>query len=289
MTVEELQVLITANSADLQNEIKKMQGQLGNLEKTTAKSSGKMLTSFKVFKAGLLALGIGKIISNIANAISNELGAAISRVDTMNNYSKVMGNLGISSRDAQDSITVLKEKLLGLPTTLDDAASAVQRFASANGNVKASTSMFLALNNAILAGGASTEIQKSALEQLSQAYAKGKPDMMEWRTAMMAMPAQLKQVGLAMGYASADQLGEALRSGTVSMNEFMVMLTKLNKEGANGFKSFEEQARNATGGIQTSMLNVKTSIQRGLADIMDAIGQSNIAGFFNMIRRSIFF
>ena len=38
----------------------------------------------------------------------------------------------------------------------------------------------------------------------------------------MAMPAQLKQIGLSMGYASADQLGEALRNGTVSMNEFMV-------------------------------------------------------------------
>lgn len=283
MTVDELQVLITANTANLQQELKKTQSQLSNLEKASGQTSSKMLTGFKVFKAGLLALGIGKLIQ----AIGNELGSAIKRVDTMNNYTRVMGNLAISSKDAEDSILVLKDKLIGLPTTLDQAASAVQRFASANGNVKASTSMFLALNNAILAGGASTEIQSSALEQLSRAYAKGKPDMMEWRTAMMAMPAQLKQVGLAMGYASADQLGEALRSGTVSMNEFMVMLTKLNKEGANGFKSFEEQARNSTGGIQTSVMNVKTAIQRGLADIMDAIGQSNIAGFFDMIRRAI--
>ena len=45
--------------------------------------------------------------------------------------------------------------------------------------------------------------------------------MMEWRTAMTAMPAQLKQVATAMGYVSADELGEALRNGTVSMDEFM--------------------------------------------------------------------
>ena len=283
MTIEELQVLITANTTNLQNELKKTQTQLGNLEKSASKTSNKMLTGFKVFKAGLAALGIGKLIQ----AIGSQMSSAISRVDTMNNYTNVMSNLGISSKDAQASVDVLKEKLKGLPTTLDQASSAVQRFASANGDVKASTSMFLALNNAILAGGASTEIQASALEQVSQAYAKGKPDMQEWRTMLMAMPAQLKQVAIAMGYASADQLGEALRDGSVSMNEFMATMTKLNKEGANGFQSFAKQAENSTGGIQTSMINVKTAIQRGLAEIMNAIGQSNIAGFFNMIRNAI--
>ena len=88
----------------------------------------------------------------------------------------------------------MSDKLSGLPTTLDQGASAVQRFTSANGDVEKSTDLFLALNNAILAGGASTEIQATALEQMSQAYAKGKPDMMEWRSLMTAMPAQLKQV-----------------------------------------------------------------------------------------------
>ncbi|WZU00611.1 tape measure protein [Erysipelothrix sp. D19-032] len=48
----------------------------------------------------------------------------------------------------------------------------------------ASTEMFLALNNAVLAGNAPMDMQRSALEQLSQAYAKGKPDMMEWRSAI---------------------------------------------------------------------------------------------------------
>ena len=88
---------------------------------------------------------------------------------------------------------------------------AVQRFTSANGDIEKSTDLFLAVNNAILAGGASSEIQASALEQLSQAYAKGKPDMMEWRTLMTAMPAQLKQVANAMGYLSSADLGEAVR------------------------------------------------------------------------------
>lgn len=280
MTVEELQVLITANTDSLRKEINNTKEQMVKMQKDANKTSSSMLKSFNFLKTGIIALGIGKLIGS-------QIDDAVSRLDALNNFPRVMSNLGISNEDAQASMTRLSDALVGLPTTLDSATMSVQRFTSANGNVKASTEMFLALNNAILSGGASAEIQKSALEQLSQAYAKGKPDMMEWRTAMTAMPAQLKQVGIAMGYADASQLGEALRTGKVSMDEFMIKITQLNKQGANGFQSFEEQARNSTGGVGTSITNMKTALTRGLADIMNAIGQSNIAGFFNGIAKAI--
>lgn len=281
MTIDELQVLITANTTQLKKEISAIQGNLSGLTKNTNKFSTSMTKSF--LKSSLIM----KVVSSGIRAIGSNLDDAIKRADTINNFSKVMGNLGVSTDDADDSIKRLSDKLTGLPTTLDDAVSAVQKFTSANGNVKASTDMFLALNNAILAGGANQQIQASALEQLSQAYAKGKPDMLEWRTAMTAMPAQLKQVAIAMGYADATQLGEELRSGNVSMNEFMLTIHKLNTEGVNGFASFEEQARGSTGGIQTSIKNVKTAITRGIADIINSIGRSNIAGFFQNVARAI--
>lgn len=281
MTVEELQVLITANSTALQKEIQGVKNQLGGLTKHTSKMGSTMTKSFIL--GGIALKGLGMAL----RGLTSNMGDAVSRLDTLNNYPRVMSNLGISTEDANASMQKLSDKLVGLPTTLDEAVSSVQKFTSANGNVKASTDMFLALNNAILSGGASTEIQKSALEQLSQAYAKGKPDMMEWRTAMTAMPAQMKQVAMAMGYVSADALGESLRSGKVSMNDFMRTINQLNTQGYAGFKSFEEQALNSTGGVRTSMINVKTAITRGLAEIMNAIGQSNIAGFFQRIARAI--
>lgn len=132
------------------------------------------------------------VVQKITNLVTGQIGSAIDRLDTMNNYPKVMSNLGIGEQQANASIKTLSENLKGLPTTLNDAVSSVQNFTSVNGNVSKSTQMFLALNNAILAGGGSTQVQQSALEQLSQSYAKGKPDMMEWRSAMTAMPAQMK-------------------------------------------------------------------------------------------------
>ncbi len=220
------------------------------------------------------------IIQRGISMITGQVSSAISRIDTLNNYPKVMSNLGISAEQANASMKMLNDGLKGLPTTLNDAVGSVQRFTSANGNVGASTKMFLALNNAILAGGAEMAVQKSALEQLSQSYAKGKPDMMEWRSAMVAMPAQLGQVATAMNFKSADALGEALRNGKVSMNEFMNTLIELNEKGANGFPSLAEQAKNATGGLQTSIDNMKTSITRGVADMITSINEGlESAGF----------
>lgn len=280
MTVDELQVLITANTDSLRNEIKNTQNELTNLKESTNKVSNGIMGAFGMLKTAILAIGIGKLIGS-------QIDDAVSRLDTLNNFPRVMSNLGISNEDAQASINRLSDALQGLPTTLDSASQSVQRLTSANGNIKASTEMFIAMNNAILAGGAPMEQQKSALEQLSQAYSKGKPDMMEWRSMLSAMPAQLNQVAMAMGYASSTALGDALRDGTVSMNDFMIKMVELNQQGVNGFQSFEEQARNATGGVATSISTVKTALTRGLTEIMNSIGQSNIAGFFQGIARAI--
>ena len=241
-------------------------------------------------KISTASITIGNLISKafmeVANVIKGSLDSAISRVDTLNNFPKVMSNLGVSAEDAKASIDKMSDGLAGLPTTLDEGALAVQRFTSANGDVKKSTDMFLALNNAILAGGASTEIQSSALEQLSQAYSKGKPDMMEWRTIQMAMPAQLKQIAQAMGTTS-DALGEGLRNGTISMDDFMNTIIKLNTEGVGSFQSFAEQAKNSTGGIKTSITVAKTQIVKGLADIIqkadEALKQEGLPSIVEMI------
>ena len=243
----------------------------------------------KGFVAGSL---ITKGLSTAFNMVASSTGNAVKRLDTLNNFPKVMSNLGISTKDSQKAINTLSDKLTGLPTSLDSAAASVQRFTTKNGDIKRSTDLFLAMNNAILAGGAPAEQQATAMEQLSQAYAKGKPDMVEWRAIQSVMPAQLKQVATAMGYAggNADALGEDLRKGNVSMDDFMNTIMDLNTNGSKGFKSFEEQARNSTGGIQTSIANMKTAITRGLANAFDSLDKSlkssglgGISGVINSI------
>ena len=249
----------TADSSQMDNATKKIGNSFGDLTK---------------------AIALGNIASQAFNKtlsmITSNMDSAISRVDIMNNFPKVMKNLGIESKEAEKSIALMSDKLVGLPTMLDEGAMAVQRFTSANGDVAESTKIFLAVNNAILAGGANAQTQATALEQLSQAYAKGKPDMMEWRTLMTAMPAQLKQVALAMGYVNAADLGEAVRAkgGEAEFQRMIETIKRLNVEGENGFASLEEQARGATGGIATSVKNMKNAFVRGVADIINKTNEA---------------
>lgn len=258
------------NSAEV---LIKFKGDTSDLDKSTASATSSLGKLTKAFTLGNLA---AKGISKGIEVFTANLDGAISRFDTLNNFPKVMSNLGISTKDSEKAINYLSDKLKGLPTSLDSAALSVQRFTSKNGDVKKSADLFLAVNNAILAGGASPQIQSAALEQLSQAYAKGKPDMMEWRSIQTAMPAQLKQVAKAMGYADAATLGEAVRAkdGEKEFARMMDTMMRMNTEGVAGFKSFEEQSKNATGGINTSITNMKTAFVRGIADMITQIDKS---------------
>ena len=261
---------IEAASKNTEQAFKGINDQLDKMDSASKKVSSSTASMFKEMLVANLA---ASAISKLANIIMGELGNAVKRFDIMSNYNNVMSNLGVSIEDAEASRQRLSEGLKGLPTTLDTAALAVQRFTASNGDVRASTEMYLAMNNALLAGGTSAELQASAMEQLAQAYSKGKPDMMEWRALLQAMPGQLKQIATAMGK-STSQLGEDLRSGKTSMNEFLKTVVMLNKEGIDGFENFQKQAENATGGIQTAVSNLKASIDRGWIAMIENANKS---------------
>lgn len=281
-----------------------------------SESGSKWGSAWSVAAGSLIAKGIEKVSASIASHLSD----AVKRVDTLNNFPKVMQNMGISAEESSKVINSLSDNLSALPTTLDDATMAVQRFTSKNGDVAKSEKIFMAVNDAILAGGASADIQASALEQLSQAYSKGKPDIMEWRTIQQAMPAQLKQISKAMlgNATSIDKyikkakemgantdvikqleavkegsgdmttaLGEALRNGVISMDEFTDTMIRLDKEGIDGFASLSKQAKDATGGIGTAMKNLGNAITRGIANVFQSIGPERINKAIEGIRQFI--
>lgn len=247
-----------------------------DLEKKVKNVKADLTDSLGSIKNIVAGMGITQLIGKAFNTINASLDGAITRLDTMNNFPKVMKNLGINVEESEKAISILSDKLTGLPTTLDSATIGVQRLVSKNGDLKKSTDIFLAMNNAIIAGGANANIQSSAVEQLTQSYSKGKMDMMEWRTLQMAMPAQLKQVASAMGL-QVDELGEMMRQGDntqETMDEFIETIIKLNSEGVDGFANFEEQARSSVGGIGTSITNMKTAIVRGTANMLKSLNES---------------
>lgn len=236
-----------------------------------------------VTKGFVLGTAITKGLGKAFNMVSQNMDSAIDRFDTLNNFPKAMKNLGQSTKDSQKAIDKMADKLTGLPTTLDEGAIAVQRFTSKNGDVKKSADMFLAVNNAILAGGAPMVNQSAALEQLTQAYSRGKFELNEWKSLQVAMPGQLKQIANAMGYVSDSDLYEALKNDSVAMDDFMNTIMRLNTEGTNGLASFEKQARNNTNGIRTAMTNFNNRIAQGITKMIESVNKGlDKAGFGNL-------
>lgn len=242
----------------------------------------------KGFASGLLAKGgiIGAaaaVTTKAMGVISNSIGSAVGRADQMNNFPKVMKNLGYSSEDAAASIKKISNALDGLPTTSSAMTGMVQQLAPLTSNLDEATDIALAFNNAMLAGGASTMEQENALTQYTQMLSAGKVDMQAWRSIQAAMPGQLNQVAEAMLGAgkNSNDLYEAMKNGSISFDDFNKKVMELNQNGFGKYASFAQQAKDATQGIGTAMENVKNRVAKAVQKVIEAVGVENIAGAIN--------
>ena len=229
--------------------------------------------------AAAIAGVVGAAASKAFDMLGSSIGSAISRTDTMNNFPKVMKNLGYTTEEASASIQTMSERLDGLPTSLDSMTSMVQTLAPMSSSLSEATDLGLALNDMFLASGASTADVSRAMQQYTQILAKGKPDLQDWRTLQEVMSAQLDQVAQALlgaGSSSTD-LYNALKSGTVSMDDFNAAVLRLDSEGTGSFASFSQQAQDATKGIGTALSNIPNKIAAGVQAIINAIGAEGIA------------
>lgn len=234
-------------------------------------------------KVGAVAGIASTVFSKVASVVTGSLNSAISRADQMDNFPKVMKNLGYSSEDAAASIKKISSALDGLPTTSSAMTGMVQQLAPLTSNLDQATNIALAFNNAMLAGGASTMEQENALTQYTQMLSAGKVDMQAWRSIQAAMPGQLNQVAEAMLGAgkNSNDLYEAMKNGSISFDDFNKKVMELNQNGFGKYASFAQQAKDATQGIGTAMENVQNRVAKAVQKVVEAVGVENIAGAIN--------
>lgn len=259
----------------------------GDASKTTGSKTGQSigqgLSVGFAAKVGAVAGIASNVFGKVASVVTSSLGSAIDRADQMNNFPKVMKNLGYSSEDAAASIRKITNALDGLPTTSSAMTGMVQQLAPLTSNLDEATDIALAFNNAMLAGGASTMEQENALTQYTQMLSAGKVDMQAWRSIQAAMPGQLNQVAEAMLGAgkNSNDLYEAMKNGSISFDDFNKKVMELNQNGFGKYASFAQQAKDATQGIGTAMENVKNRVAKAVQKVIDAVGVENIAGAIN--------
>ena len=229
-----------------------------------AKGFEKIKDAIKNFSVGAVAF---KAVSSAMNLVSQSMDKAIERFDTLQRFPKVMKSLGHSSKDVAASTKLLSEGIEGLPTTLDTVVSTTQKLTSMTGNLKQSTKLTIALNNAFLASGASTEDASRGLQQYTQMLSAGKVDMQSWKTLQETMPYALQKTAESFGFAGASAQKDfysALQDGKITFTDFSKRLIELNK-GTNGFA---EMAKKNSEGIKTSFGNIVNAVAKGIANVI---------------------
>lgn len=262
----------------------KFSAAVGKLGDTAKQSLGTAI------KGSFIGNLLANAFSKASGVISSSLDGAISRVDILNQFPRVMEQLGYGADSASAAIGKMSDHIQGLPTKLDSIAGSVQRVVPKFKDVGKATDVMLAFNDALVAGGQSAQVQEAALEQYVQGISKGKFELEEWRSIQTAMPGQLDAVAQSMLGAgkSSNDLYEALKSGKVSVDDFADAFVKLDSEGINGMASFAEQAKTGSAGIATSMSNAANAVTVQIAKIIDKINENGeIAAGFDAIKQAV--
>lgn len=97
MTVDELQVLITANTNELKKELGKTNDMLAGLKKTAGKSTSGIMSAFSMLKSGIVALGIGKVIKD-------SILTGMDAVESDSLFDVSLGNMADDVRDWSNEI-----------------------------------------------------------------------------------------------------------------------------------------------------------------------------------------
>ncbi len=218
------------------------------------------------------ALGLVKVASAALGVVKSSLDSAISRFDTMQKFPKVMSALGFSADDSGKSIKKLGDGIDGLPTKLDDVVASTQQLTSITGDLDKSTDTVLALNNAFLASGASTEDANRGMQQYSQMLSSGTVDLESWKTLQETMPLALQKTAEAMGFTGKSaqrDLYAALKNGTVTFDQFQDKLIELG----TGTGMLAGLAKENSLGIATSFNNLRNAVAKNLANIITKVDE----------------
>ncbi|MEB7867074.1 tape measure protein [Enterococcus faecium] len=215
----------------------------------------------------VVSLGLVKVAAAAFNVLKNSLDSAISRFDTMQKFPKVMKALGFSAEDSQRSINKLSDGIDGLPTKLDDVVASTQQMTAITGDLDRSTDTVLALNNAFLASGASTEDASRGMQQYNQMLSTGQVDLESWKTLQETMPLALQKTAEAMGFVGKSaqrDLYNVLKEGTVTFDQFQDKLIELG----TGTGMLATLAKENSLGIATSFGNLSNAVSKGVANLI---------------------
>lgn len=241
-------------------------------------------------KIGVISGITQSVFAKVSNTISSQLDDAVYRADTLARFPKVMEMMGYNADEAAKAVEKLRAGVAGIPTSLADVVSGTQRLAAITGDVGKASDWILAISDAMLVTTGDVDEASRGMQQFIQVLSRGKPAGDDWNTIMEVASPIMNELAKSLGYTSASLGGDfytALQKGTLSIEDMMAALVKLDQNGAGSMDSLHDRVKAGTSGIRSSMTNLGQSISNAMVSVIQAIGPEKITAAIGGLRDAL--
>lgn len=250
------------------NSISSTVAHIGSAMQSLGNALTRLTSPFRRITTGLL-MGAGY---KALNLVTEGLGGAFERADTMKNYSRTLKAFFGDTEDVADSaeqaIQRLNDAVLGLPTGLDEIVAVQKRFLAASQDIEKSTDLAIAYNNAILASGSDARQQKTAQRILTQLAGGAEIASSSWDALQRAIPLVFTALAKEADMGVSDYVS-ALKTGKITTDEFVKSFTRIGQEGA--ISAAAEVMKKSWGGLQANITNRFKAMGEGIIESLHEV------------------
>lgn len=217
------------------------------------------------------ALGVYKVASAAASMVTGQFQSALSRSDTMQNFTRNMTVMTGSSSKAKKMLDDLTVATKGTAYGLDSAAKTAQGFSTAGQSMDKATRNTKNFMNAVsfYGNGTNEQLQQVTL-QMQQMAAKGRANMGDLNSTVQAGIPVYRMYAEATGQSTEDVMN-ALSDGKISAEDFFDVLDKVFNEGTESFPKISNAAKEAGATWKGSFDNMKAATTRGVLSVVNSM------------------
>lgn len=230
------------------------------------------VSGFKSFAGGTAklagAIGVIQGVRKGMNELKNSISSATDRIDTMDRFNRVVGDMTDDTDAAKKAMGRLEDITEGTAMRMDTMADGVQNFVSSGMDVKGATNVVESFGNAVAKyGDGSDEQFQRVTSSLRKMSTKGKVSMEDLMT--------IQDAGIQPLKAYADETGktkgavqEALSSGKIKAEDFIQTVSGAMMDGTKNFKSVAG-AMEEEGATWSSVMSiVRSKTDMAMADFI---------------------
>lgn len=267
-----VEAFLKANVGDFQKGFDQAGKQLDDFKQSADQTEQKFAGGLSISK---IAAGIGLIYGakKALDMVKNSVQSAFGRIDTMEQFERVMTTMTGSSEKANEVLETIGDTVTGTAYGLDVAAKATQDFVTSNMDVDKATETVASWGDAVaFYGDGSNQTFASVSDALAKMTAKGKVQMDTMnRLTEAGIPAM--QIYADATGKSVEEVADQMSKGELDAGKFTDVMNDALANGTKNFDGIAGAAKEAGASWGASFDNMQAAVTRGVVNIIQKIDE----------------